>query len=77
MRYMEETGVEVRLDSLVGVYSRQGAPVILIVYAATITAGVASPGDEAQDVGLFDPDEMPDMPFAHDDQIMRDWRNLS
>ena len=73
----EETGVEVRLDSLLGVYSRQGAPVILVVYAATITAGVATPGEEAQDVGLFNVDEMPEMPFPHDDQIMKDWRALT
>ena len=73
----EETGVEVRLDSLLGVYSRQGAPVILIVYAATITAGVATPGEEAQDVGFFNVDEMPEMPFPHDDQIMKDWRALT
>ena len=72
----EETGVEVRLDSLLGVYSSPGAPVILIVYAATITAGVASPGDEALDVGLFGVEELPEMPFPHDDEIMRDWRRL-
>ena len=70
----EETGVEVRLGSLVGVYSSPGAPVILVVYAATITAGVASPGDEAMEVGFFHPDELPEMPFPHDDEIIRDWR---
>ena len=69
----EETGVEVRLDSLLGVYSSQGAPVILIVYAATVTAGVASPGDEAQDVAYFPTDRLPEMPFPHDDQIIEDW----
>ena len=70
----EETGVEVRLDSLLGVYSSRGAPVILVVYAGTVTAGAASPGDEAQDVAYFPPDDMPEMPFPHDDRIMRDWR---
>ena len=70
----EETGVEVRLDSLLGVYSTAGAPVILVVYAATVTAGVASPGDEAQDVAYFPADGLPEMPFPHDDEIMRDWR---
>ena len=70
---LEETGVEIRLDALLGVYSSQGAPVILVAYAATLTAGVASPGDEAIDVGFFHVDDLPDMPFPHDDQIMKDW----
>ncbi len=69
----EETGVEVRLDSLLGMYSSRGAPVILVAYAATVTAGVAAPGDEAQDVAYFPVDGLPEMPFPHDDRIMRDW----
>ena len=70
----EETGVEVRLDSLLGVYSSPGAPVILVAYAATVTAGTASAGDEAQDVAYFPANGLPEMPFPHDDEIMRDWR---
>ena len=35
----EETNVDVSLDALLGVYSRKGAPVVLVAYAASIVGG--------------------------------------
>ncbi len=70
----EETGVEVRIDGLVGVYSEAGNAVVFIAYAGTLVAGEANPGDEAFEVGWFAPDALPELAFPHDDQIVAGWR---
>lgn len=70
----EETGVEVRLDDLLGVYSEAGEQVIFVAYAGTLIAGEPRAGDEAIEVGLFAPDALPPLAFDHDDQIMQAWR---
>ena len=71
----EETNVEVELDRLLGVYSSRGAPVVLVAFAASVQGGIAEAGDETQAVGWFPTDELPPLPFPHDDAIMRDWRD--
>ncbi len=70
----EEANVEVRIDSLLGVYSTAGDPVVFVAYAATITAGEPTPGDEAYEVGLFALDALPDLAFPHDQRIVDAWR---
>ena len=70
----EETNVEVALDRLLGVYSREGAPVILVAYSASIVGGSPSAGDEAQAVRLFPADDLPPLPFPSDPEIIADWR---
>ncbi len=71
----EETNVDVELDRLLGVYSRRGAPVILVAYTANIVGGQPTAGDEAQDVAFFTADDLPPLPFPDDDQIIADWRH--
>ena len=70
----EETSVEVKLDRLLGVYSGRDAPVVLIAYAARVTGGSATAGDETQAVEWFALDDLPPLPFPHDEAIMSDWR---
>ena len=70
----EETNVEVALDGLLGVYSREGVPVVLVAYAASIVGGSPSAGDEAQAVRLFSADDLPPLPFPNDPEIIADWR---
>ena len=69
----EETNVDVELDGLLGVYSSRGAPVVLVAYAGTVVGGRAEAGDEVQETAFFPPDQLPPLPFPHDDQIIRDW----
>ena len=71
----EETNVKVKLDRLLGVYSSQDAPVVLIAYAASVKGGTAEAGDETQAVGWFPADKLPPLPFPHDAAILRDWRD--
>lgn len=69
----EETGVCVRLDQLMAVRSHPGNPVVLIVFAGTITGGEPAPGPEAMEVGLFPPDALPELAFPHDEGLIRAW----
>lgn len=71
---LEETGVTVRLDRLLGAYSEPGSPVVFIAYASTITDGDPVPGHEALEVGMFAPDALPPFPFPHDDAVLAAWR---
>jgi ADP-ribose pyrophosphatase YjhB (NUDIX family) len=49
----EETGLDVRLDALVNVYSYPGAPVVVIVYAAGIVGGRLAVDEESLEAGRF------------------------
>lgn len=73
---IEETGLEVRLDGLVGLYSGSDEPVILAVYTAHVTGGSLYAGPEVQETALFSPAELPSLPFPHDYQILEDWRSM-
>ncbi len=72
----EETGLDVEVTGLVGLYSRRGEVVVLAAYTAQHAGGTLSPGDEVVEVAMFHPDDLPPLPFPHDDEIMRDWRAL-
>ncbi len=67
----EETGVEVRLDHLLGAWSEPGEPVVFLAYAGTHLSGVAFAGPEAEAVGWFEPDALPTLAFPHDDEIIK------
>ncbi len=69
----EEAGVEVRIDRLLGVYSRAGHTVIFIAYSGAVIAGTPAAGEEAFEVGLFPPGELPELAFPHDDAIVAAW----
>ena len=69
----EETGLDVEIAGLVGVYSTAGNPVILIVYAAEVVGGEAHAGPEVSALDGFPVDRLPEMAFEHDDRIVRDW----
>ena len=73
----EETNLDVELTGLVGVYSSDGTPVVLIAYAANVIGGVLRAGEEAQDARFFPFKALPDLPFPHDDQILEDWGQMS
>ena len=54
---LEETGLEVEVDQLVGLFSERGHPVIVAAFAAREVGGVLKAGLEALDVGFFSPDD--------------------
>lgn len=56
---LEETGLIVTLDGLVGVYSYPGAPVAVVVYRARVIEGCVNPGHETAEVAWMKPGEIP------------------
>lgn len=69
----EETGLGVRLDALLGLYSARGNPVVLAAYAGAILDGAPAPGDDLAELAFFPLDALPEPAFAHDRQIVADW----
>ncbi|HEU5431547.1 MAG TPA: NUDIX hydrolase [Thermomicrobiales bacterium] len=70
----EETGLRVTLGPLLGLYSTTGETVVLAVYAAAMGAGEPSADDDLTELAWFAPDELPELAFPHDIQILADWQ---
>ena len=71
---LEETGLEVEVEHLVGLFSERGHPVIVAAFTARETGGVLHPGEEAQEVGFFQLDSLPPLAFPRDKEILANWR---
>jgi len=74
----EETGLQIVVDNLLGVYSyanvTQGRGV-LVLYAGHVVGGELRPGDDAMEVGRFTPDEVPeDIAFRTHRRALHDWK---
>lgn len=75
----EETGLEIEIDDMLGVYSfgREPQTGVLILYSARLVGGQLQAGDDAQEVGTFAPAEMPpdeEIAFRTHLQALHDWR---
>jgi ADP-ribose pyrophosphatase YjhB (NUDIX family) len=55
----EETGLDVRLERLINIYSYAGRTPIIIVYAATIIGGCLGCDDEGLEARFFEADAIP------------------
>ena len=55
----EESRLEVKLSSLLGVYSYPRSPNVIVVYTAEVTGGDLAAGDESLEAGRFAPDQIP------------------
>ena len=73
----EETGLDVELLELFGVYSFPEGPVqsgIVIFYRARPTGGELRAGDDARDVGIFPPDALPEnLAFRTHREVLARW----
>ncbi len=74
----EETGLEVELLELFGVYSFPEGPVqsgIIIFFRAQPIGGELHAGDDARDVRSFPPDELPEqLAFRTHREVLERWR---
>jgi ADP-ribose pyrophosphatase YjhB (NUDIX family) len=74
---IEEIGLNVAITRLLGVYSRPGGHVVNIVYLARPTDDASRPTltEEATEIGLFGPDEIPwhDLAFPSTASALQDW----
>jgi len=77
----EETGLEVELDDLLGVYSVQSSfygHLVLILYSAHVVGGEMEAGDDASEAGLFAPAELPaDIAFWAHREALCNWRETA
>jgi ADP-ribose pyrophosphatase YjhB (NUDIX family) len=55
----EETGLDIRLDRLLNIYSYAGRAPIIIVYAATMIGGCLACDDEGLEADFFAPEAIP------------------
>ncbi len=73
----EETGLEVELLELFGVYSFPEGPVqpgIIIFFRARPTGGALQAGDDAEEVDIFAPDELPEpVAFRTHREVLERW----
>ena len=71
----EETGAAVRLEALLGVYSRPGPGVVIVVYRGTIVEGEPGAAHEAVESGWFPPERIPwtELAFDTTEAALRDW----
>jgi 8-oxo-dGTP diphosphatase len=76
----EETGLEVELDELFGVYSFPEGPVqsgIVIFYRGRPAGGELRAGDDAQDVRVFAADGLPDwVAFRTHREVLARWQQV-
>ena len=69
----EETGLLVSLTGFLGVYSTKNSPVILLVYTGIVKGGRLCSGHDAQEADLFDPNDLPELAFCRDREIISIW----
>ncbi len=55
----EETGLEVRLEQLVDIYSYAGRIPVIVVYAATLVGGELGCDEEGLEARFFEPHDIP------------------
>jgi ADP-ribose pyrophosphatase YjhB (NUDIX family) len=55
----EESGLDVRLDGLINIYSYPGRPIVVVVYKASVIAGDLQVDEESIEAGLFSRGEIP------------------
>src|SRR5215218_2072615 len=55
----EESGLDVRLDGLINIYSYPGRPIVVVVYKASVIAGDLRVDEESIEAGVFSRNEIP------------------
>jgi len=71
----EESGLDVRIDHLIDIYSYAGRTPIVVVYAATKIGGDLAVDDEGLEAKLFDAQSIPwdDLAFRSTREALRDY----
>jgi ADP-ribose pyrophosphatase YjhB (NUDIX family) len=69
----EETGLDVVVGDLVGLYSSEGETVVLAVYEASSAVGEPRAGDDLVQVGWFAFSDLPELAFPRDQRILDEW----
>ena len=67
---LEETGLKVDITRLLGVFSESGHPVIVVAFQGQEISGHLQTSDETLDIDFFSVDELPNLAFPRDIQII-------
>ena len=73
---LEETGLQVDITKLIGLFSESGHPVVVAAFDGYKTNGNAVPGPEVSELGFFLIDDLPPLAFPRDIEILRIWQEL-
>jgi 8-oxo-dGTP diphosphatase len=70
----EETGLDIRIDRLLNVYSYPGRAPVIIVYTATMTGGCLACDDEGLEAAFFAEDAIPwnELAFRSTQEALRE-----
>ena len=71
----EETGLDVRIDRLINIYSYSGRTPVIVVYAATMVGGCLGCDDEGLEARFFEPDAIPweELAFRSTHEALREF----
>ena len=74
----EESRLDIRLGSLLGVYSYPRSPNVIVVYAAEVIGGELDAGDESVEAGTFEATEIPwkELAFPSTREALKDYIRL-
>lgn len=70
----EEVGVVVDDLELLDIYSEPGKTVVLVVFTASAEGQAPALSDETLEVALVDPDNLPELAFPRDSEIIAEWK---
>ena len=71
---LEETGLQVEAQALVGLYSGERSPTVLAVYATGAVRGTLKVlTQEIQEAAYFSVDALPPLAFPRDRRVIHDW----
>lgn len=75
----EETGLEVRLDRLINIYSYAGRVPVIVVYSATMMGGCLGCDDEGLEARFFEPETIPweDLAFRSTREALQEFLGLT
>ena len=69
----EETGLEARVERLVGVYSKPQADEVVLTFACRVMGGTLQPTDESSAFGWFRADALPERTLPKHAERIADW----
>ena len=71
----EETGLDVRLERLINIYSYTGRTPVIVVYSATMIGGCLGCDDEGLEARFFEPDDIPwdELAFRSTEEALREF----
>ena len=76
---LEESGLEIEVGEIVGLYTYEGQVPAIAVFAAKVMGGKPTPLDETMDVKCFPRDRLPwkEMAFPSTEQALEDYLDQS